>query len=305
MELATSTLVDLITGPALPLLFSTERASSLAALGCVVSGAGAGGLIGWALRAGSAQDKAQSLCCAVDMASALAQLCFSAALLFRQAARIDSEMGAGFCAIPLFHAVCLVPPPADARFARELAACLAAATALALVLCAVPGAAPDPAEAAAAKPSGSDYALLVVNAVYATAWGASGEAGGGLGSLAARALCFTALALWPGAAEGLLRRRQGPALLVTAGAAALLSAKRQAGHLRRQLERLLAPGPPTGGPAHGGDAGAAVRRAQRALMLLVAPALAVAYTFQWGDWRGASWAALAVLAGRLAAFCSG
>lgn len=301
MELAASTLVDLITGPALPLLFSIEGAGSLAALGCVVSGAGAGGLIGWALRVSPAQER--GLCCAVDMASALVQLCFSAALLFRQAARIDSEMGAGFCAIPLFHAVCLVPP-ADARFARELAICLAAATALALVLCAVPGATSGPAEAAAAKLSGADYALLVINAVYATAWGASGDASQGLGPLAARALCFAGVALWPGAADTLLRRRQRPALLVTAGTAALLSAKRQAGHLRRQLERLLAPGPPTGTPAHGAEGGP-VRRAQRALMLLVAPTLAVAYTFQWGNWRGASWAALAVLAGRLVAFCAG
>ena len=291
MQGAAEGLARALGGASLPLLHSVADADGLAAAGCALAGWACGACVVWARRRDGPRAEG-TLARALHALDALVQICLGSALLFRQSARWDDRIGPGLCAIPLFHAVC-VPAPASGRYDRELCACLAAAGGLALVLAAVPALSDDAREPAFAPAAGVDYFLIVANGALAAT---EPDGAGGPPAALACGAALTALSLWTAPLRALLRRHQSGALLVAAGVATVLAARRQAVRARRHLELMAR-------PAGGGERW--FSRPQRALMLAVAVALSAGHSFQWRDWRGAAWAGAALLAARAAAGARG
>lgn len=285
--------VEAVSLAALPLLHSIAESEGYVVLACALAGWACGVYASRAERAGAQRRKegvAGTLERVVDTVSGLTQICFGAALLFRQAALWDPAVGAGLCAIPYFHVICVpLMLPSSARYEREMTVCLSALGALALGLSSVWALSDDAGQTTFNNnpQTDLDYFLLVTSGIFGAREVASQVSTG---------IVLLVLCAWTAPLQWLLLRRQRIPLLVLTGVLWVLASRRQALRVRQHLGAMIRPG-------GGGERW--FSRPQRALMLMVATVMTLGYSFQWGDWRRASWACVAVLGGRLAVYFLG
>ena len=258
----------LVSGSSLPLLYSLEATGG--GWGSVIMVL-AGGLIAMvASRAAPLPTQTGTASECARLGSSLAELCLTGAAVFSQASRVDSDMGAGLCAVPLFHAVCM-HGTSDAqyqRYTRALVSFLGLGVLAYGTFIAFEGG--GAAAPATGVPDGGVALLTLLNAAYACS-------GGSASAIAARASVFASLAAQPSALGPLLRQRQGWGLFAVQMAMLVHSMLARAGEARASIAELR--------KGAGAEEVPRASRSQRSLMLCAASALTVSFAFQWRSWR--------------------
>jgi hypothetical protein len=221
----------------------------------------------------------------------LLRICLNAAQLFRQAALVDSDVGAGLCVAPMYVLLCMQGSSTSSdKYSKDmrlvgsfLGLAVLAATLLRYAFADSP-----------APPSGetglSAWALVLAVTDTFYACGNPGAWPGGAPSytgLALRAAFFITVSVVPKLAH-VVTGEQPPWLFVLHGILLVQSSMYQACRARVILSQLFM-------------GRRQIRAPQRSLMLVVAPALAVGFTFQWGDPWHASLAAVALFLAGLTA----
>ena len=215
------------------------------------------------------------------LGSSMAEICLTGAAVFSQAGRVDSDVGAALCAIPLFHAVCMhgTSDPQYSRYTKGLVAFLGLGVlSYGTFVAFNDSGATSPA---LTMPEGVVSALTLLNAAYACS-------GGTATSIAARASVFASLAAQPWALAPLLRLKQGWVLFAMQMVMLVHSMLVQAGEARSAITSIRA--------AMSADEGGRISRAQRSLMLCMAPTLTLSFAFQWRSWVDGLWAVAGVQA---------
>ena len=288
MDFASQTLADLATGAGVAALSSSSAAGSdapwLAACGAAL-GVGLAWLesrfVGHALPV-------------VTLARSLLSLVFSAGQFFRIWETLDRDVGAILVAIPLFFCACAPPAAALPLYVRGLTSVSAVLNAVCILAGVIYFITAYP-EGVGEDPSDYDGALRRALAVSDVALAASrlsfpqsqqalvaqqiiSPQPGRLWVAAARGAAFICLAFFPGELRGLQLGPHPDWLVVLYGMALVQSV-----HVHACCVRL------------GFFSGFVLDSPQRSLMLLVAPALTVAFVERSGDPAHASFAALALL----------
>jgi hypothetical protein len=263
---------SLISGSSLPLLYTLESTGGgWGAVMMVLLGGGAALTAQRALGPMPKSDDDPIRDC-VFLVSSLAEMCLTGATIFLQADRVDSDVGAGLCVIPLFHAACMhgTSDPQYRRYTQALVGFLGLGVlSYSTFIAYSDGRAEGPA---ITMPDGEASILLLLNAAYACS-------GDSLTSIAARASVLATLAAQPWVLGPLLQQRQEWGLFVLQMATLIHSTLIQGGEVRGAITRIRA--------AISAEDGVRIRRAQRTLMLCVAPALTLAFAIQrwpWVDW---------------------
>jgi hypothetical protein len=260
---------NLISGSSLPLLYSLEATGGGWGSVAMVLLGGLGAML--ATRAGPAAGGAGTLDECARLGSGLVEVCLSGATIFSLAAGIDSDTGAQLCAIPLFHAVCMhgTSDPQYRRHTRAVVSLLGMGmlgySAFISLNDAGVGAPGD------RMPEKGVAVLTLLNAAYACS-------GGSLSSIAGRAAVYASLAAQPWPLGPLLRQQQGWGLFAAQTAMLTHSMLVHAGEARLSIEAIRR--------AISAEEGTRVSRAQRTLILCMAPTLAASFAFQWRSWVG-------------------
>jgi hypothetical protein len=269
MEILASTLSDLATGTGVPALYSLATAGDSAFY--IAIGGAVGGL---ALSAIEGYKKSPSS--VLQIARHFLSIVLSSAQLFRLFDEQDGDVGAGLVAIPFFFVVCVQPTgylPEYSRHARLLSSGLTLASLMtAMIHYTVEGNPPSPTPASSYD-TGLLRGLSVVNLAFATSSDSDS-----LASTAARGAVYVALCLVPAAVKGLLSGPHPMVILAAYGAALAWSA-----HYAACCVRLAV------------SSQRSLRDPQRALMLMVAPALTVGFAERRGEPAHASIALLTVV----------
>ena len=263
----------LMSGSSLPLLYSLEATGGGWGSVIMVLVGGLVALMAQRLMPPAVPKDTTSEC--VRLGSRLVGLCLSGAAVFSQADRVDSDMGAGLVAIPLFHAVCMhgTSDPQYLVHTRALVSLLGLGLLSYGTFIAFneSGAAPP----ATRMPDAGVAALTLLNAAYACS-------GGTMSNIAGRASVFASLAAQPWALGPLLRLKQGWGLFGLQMAMLVHSMLADAGEARLSISEIRR--------ALAAEEGTRVSRAQRTLMLCMASTLTVSFAFQWRSWLGGLWA---------------
>ena len=280
MEFFENTFSDLLTGCGVPAVYSLASAGN-DAVWVGLGGGLAGGLALTAVRKYRPQSSFT-----LQLARHLLCVSLSAKQLFYVFDARNGDIGAGLAAVPLFFAVCMQPAgflTDYARDARLVCSCLTLACTLAsAVHYTLQG---DANKAGEPVESQYDPALLWFLRVVGVAFASSSEEGELVVSLCRGGLLAALGWLVPSALKGLLSGPHPLVVVAAYGAALAWSA-----HHSACRARLAA------------SAGWSPRDPQRALMLMVAPALAVGFVERRGDPGHALFAVLVtVLAGVLQA----
>jgi hypothetical protein len=215
------------------------------------------------------------------LGSSLAELCLTGAAVFAQADRVDSDVGAALCAIPLFHAVCMhgTSDPQYIGHTQGVVAFLGLGVlSYGTFIAFNDSGATSPA---LTMPEGVVAALTLLNAAYVCS-------GGTAASIAARAGVYASLAAQPWALAPLLSLKQGWVLFALQMAMSVHSMLVRAGEARSAITVIR--------EAMAADEGVRISRAQRSLMLCVAPTLTLSFAFQWRSWVDGQWAVAGVQA---------
>ena len=290
---------DILTGPALPAFYSL----------LAVGGGGAGlavSLVGtclalvytllrkWMLNRSARYFGSMwqvQLNRSLFLYNSLLRICLNSAQLFRQAALVDSDVGAGLCVAPLYVLLCMQGSSTSSdKYTKDmrlvgsaLGILVLAATLLRYVASDEP--APPTSETGL---SAWSLVLAVTDTFYACGnpgtWPGGAPTYAGLGL---RAAFFIFVSVAPKLAH-VITGEQPAWLFVLHGVLLVQSSMYQACHARMTLSKLFMDR-------------RQIRAPQRSLMLIVAPALAVGFAFQWVDPWHASIAALALVLAGLAA----
>jgi hypothetical protein len=294
--------VDLVSGSALPLLYSLYALDSdgglVGAAASVAGGALAwvgGGLMlaGPGVACGAiSEDWARALGAVLQLLGCGLKVALSMAQLFAQAGALDADVGAGFYAIPAFALLSMQGVPGN-RSDVSARTAVAALSALVLGLVCVNVIYSDGRhslrpEAPLPGASAGGYLLLLSNAAFAY----SDVARRGAAEwhpFALRAAVFCGLALAPRVLSLLLAERQPRWLFVSQNVLLIHASILQTAAARRLLAGMRFPAPLDG---------FRVEHPQRALMVWLGPVLAAALAFQWRRPGDASGVVLALAAAR-------
>jgi hypothetical protein len=315
--------VDLVSGSALPLLYSlyalgqggdqlAGAALSLAgaAAALVASAVGRGLLLASEAESTSVGEWEHALGAVLQLVGAALRAVLSVAQLLAQAGSLDADVGAGLYAVPVFTLLSMQGGGArdnkGGASARTMVAVLSLLVLLVGWTTSVYSTAPATLRLGAPPPGNRAdnwwwYVLFASNAAFACSDAGKGGTtktkataegwASGWPAYAARGLVFACLSLAPRALSLLLTERQPRWLFVFQNVLLIHSAILQASAARRMLAGLRLPAPLDG---------FRVEHPQRTLMVWLAPALATAYAFQWRDPADASRAVLALTALRVA-----
>ncbi len=261
---------NLMSGSSLPLLYSLEATGG--GWGCVIMVL-AGGLVAlvakWVLPAATGKDTVSEW---MRLCASLTEVCLTGAAVFAQAGRVDSDMGAELCAIPLFHMACVhgTSDPQYSRHTRALVSFLGLGVLSYSTFITFNATAP-----AMKMPEVGLAALTLLNTAYACS-------GGTVWNIAARAGVFASLAAQPWPLSPLLRLKQGRVLFALQMALLVHSMLIHAGEARLSISEIRR--------RMSADEGVRLSRAQRSLMLCMASTLTVSFAFQWRSWEGGMYA---------------
>lgn len=217
----------------------------------------------------------------------LARVCFNCAQIFMQAARVDSDVGAGLCVVPLYALLCMQGTSSHhyRRESQALTSVVAACTLLAVGIYSATGANVYTHPLIAEREPGevvawwwyllavTDTAIAVVN---------PGRPATSVGSAVLRASALAITAALPRMLFALLGP-QPPWIFVLHGALLVQSSMTHAGQARHDKVT------PTTDAIQGRMSQQALQRlayqatrsSQRTLMLVMAPTIAVGFVFQW------------------------
>ena len=287
---------DILTGPALPAFYSLLAVGG-GATGLAVSVAGTCmALIYTFIRRWMLKRSAQyygsmwqvNLNRSLFLYNSLLRICLNAAQLFRQAALVDSDVGAGLCVAPLYVLLCMQGSNASSdKYSKDMRLVGSALGIVVLLATILRYQFSDTSVPPSPETGLSSWALVlaVVDTFYAC--GNPGTWPGGAPTyigLALRAAFFITVSVVPKLAH-VITGEQPPWLFVLHGVLLVHSSMYQACHARMTLSKLFMDR-------------RQFRAPQRSLMLIVAPALAVGFTFQWGDpWHASIAAFVLILAG--------
>jgi hypothetical protein len=229
----------------------------------------------------------------VYLYNSLLRVSLNSAQIFRQASLVDSDVGAGLCVAPLYVLLCM-QGGSSAKYKGEMSLVATLLSFTILVVAAARAASGDAGDApSSTEDSHTPWAYLF--AVSDSTYAFSNMGGWWDGDtfspwrFAPRAAVFIAV----GASPSLLWSLVGPQpawLFVGHGALMVMSAMIQAGQTRERLSAVSL------GQRR-------VRAPHRSMMLVVAPALAVGFVYQWWDPRLASVAVVAFILWDLFIFC--
>ena len=213
----------------------------------------------------------------------LLRICLNSAQLFRQAALVDSDVGAGLCVAPLYVLLCMQGSSTSTdKYAQDMRLAGSALGILTLLAAAVRYAAVDSPPLQSDGLSAWSLVLAVTDTFYACnnpgTW--SGYAPTYV-AVVLRSSIFIVVSIAPKLAHVIVGG-QPQWLFVVHGALLVHSSMVQAGHARVTLSTLFM-------------GRRQVRAPQRSLMLIIAPALAVGFTFQWAEPSHASIAVFTML----------
>ena len=208
----------------------------------------------------------------VYLYNSLLRICLNSAQVFRQAHLVDSDVGAGLCAAPLYVLLCMQGgSSAKYKDGMRAAATLLAATILAVAAARAASGDAGDAPGAPDQPSALAYLRAISDSTYAFSNMGGWWDGDRFSAwrFALRAAVFIAVGAFP----NLLWSLVGPQpawLFVAHGALMVMSAMIQAGQAREWIAAVSI-----------GQRRA--RAPHRTMMLAVAPALAVGFVYQWWD----------------------
>ena len=221
----------------------------------------------------------------------LLRICLNAAQLFRQAALVDSDVGAGLCVAPLYVLLCMQGSSTSSdKYSKDMRLVGSALGILVLLATLLRYALSDTPTPPSPDTGLSAWALVLAVTDTFYACGNPGTWPGGAPTyvgLALRAAFFIAVSVAPKLAH-VITGEQPPWLFVLHGVLLVQSSMHQACHARKTLSQLFMER-------------RQIRAPQRSLMLIIAPALAVGFAFQWGDPRHASVAVFSLVLAGLAA----
>lgn len=264
MDILVSSASDLATGSGVLGLSSADSGFSFAA---------AGAALGVALAYFEVSRRA------LPFAPSFLRLVLSAAQFFALWEAMDPDVGAGLVAIPFFFVLCCAPFASASEYLHSARLLSAGMSAAVLVAAGVYYGNPAHAPAAASAYGRELRNFLAVSDVAFAVASADRWP-----SAALRGAVFAVLSAFPGLPASLLRGPTPEWLMMLYGASLLQAAQVQACSLRIELSAVADP--------------------QRALMLLVACALAIGYVERAGDPAHFSFAALAGLGAALAAWAA-
>lgn len=262
---------DIVSGEGLPALYSIAGG---AALGIVAGGAALAVLL--ALTRKKLQRHAvrcpygwePSVCDAVFIFASLLRVSLDSAKVFQLASRMDSDVGAELCVIPLYFVICF-QGSSSSEYMREARVVSSVLNAVTLVSAVIYSQSSDANLPARPAPTAVEQALAFTNVAY----GSTAEEG--VIATAARGVIFVLLSAFPKAFSALAYGDVPGWLFVLHTCLLTQSALTHAGKARRLLFKV-----------------GRQRSPQRTLMLLAAPAVAVGFAFQWKDPQQASVALL-------------
>ena len=219
----------------------------------------------------------------------LLRICLNSAQLFRQAALVDSDVGAGLCVAPLYVLLCMQGSSTSTdKYAQDMRLAGSALGIIALIAATARYAAVDSPPLQSDGLSAWSLVLAVTDTFYAcNNPGNWSEYAPTYVAIILRSSIFIVVSIVPKLAQVVVGS-QPPWLFVVHGALLVHSSMVQAGHARVTLSTLFM-------------GRRQVRAPQRSLMLAIAPTLAVGFTFQWADPPHASVAVFALLLAGLAA----
>ena len=298
--------VDLVSGSALPLLYSLYALDSDGGLLGVAASA-IGGAVAWVgkglllaepgVACGAiSEDWAHALGAVLQLLGCGLKVALSMAQLFAQAGALDADVGAGLYAIPAFALLSMQGVPGN-RSDVSARTVVVALSALVLGFAWVNVFYSDgphslrleaPLPGASAGGGVGWYLLLLSNAAFAYS-DVARRGAAGWHPFALRAAVFCGLALAPRVLSLLLAERQPRWLFVSQNVLLIHASILQTAAARRLLAGMRFPAPLDG---------FRVEHPQRALMVWLGPVLAAALAFQWRRPGDASGVVLALAAAR-------